>query len=171
MEYLERCDLDKIFKSIKDVLNNNEDRLPDYSKEKRGCEDFVSVLDRVKLNYYNDVYDKASFLFISLNKGHYFSNGNKRLSLFTSLLFMFINGFKLVHHSKQEYENKLRIIFPEYSDYKEYKEFNSVNYAYYNLTLIIAESNILNISNDELKLRLKKFLKFSLELTDSSKKV
>ena len=161
MNYLEKEDLGRIFNDIKEVLDNKEDKLPNYSEEEDGCNDYIGVLGRVKLDYYKDIYDKASFLFISINKGHYFSNGNKRLSLFTLLFFLFINSFGLVKYSKKKYENKLKAIFPEYKNYKQYKEFDSINYAYYNLTLIIGESNVLHISNNELKIRVKEFLKFA----------
>ena len=43
--------------------------------------------------YYPNYYKKASFLFVALSKGHYFSNGNKRVALFSYAYFAFINRY------------------------------------------------------------------------------
>ena len=51
MKYLDKGDLDNIFESIKDILDNKEDKLPDYFGEKNSCENYIGVLSRVKLDY------------------------------------------------------------------------------------------------------------------------
>lgn len=64
--------------------------LPDYRREDDGS--LSKCLELVRNDdYYPDFLSKAAYLFISINKNHFFSNGNKRLAYVVLWYFLHIN--------------------------------------------------------------------------------
>lgn len=143
---------------------SSREKAPNYAKEAEGMKKLIGVLDGVKMDhFYPGFFDKATYLLIQVNKGHFFSNGNKRLALVLAFLFIVRNGYDARDLGKEEYREALHELFPAYYSYEDYLEFSSVDFAYYNLSLIVAESAKYTASFEDLKMRVKAFLIASLE--------
>lgn len=161
MRYIKRQDLSLIHEIIENSLTHSE-TVPDYTKESEGVNQWESVLNSTKARkYYPRFFDKATKLLIDVNKGHFFSNGNKRLALVTALLFVYYNGYRFHDYQKKKYRKYLKDSFPECTTYQDFS-FLPVEFAYYNLSIIIASHNIYSIPHPILKERVKSFLEFSI---------
>lgn len=161
MRYLSSDDLDIAFDIIQKHYAFRE-KIPHYKSEKEGLGKLRGVLDGVKSDYYPSHYDKAAYLLIQINKGHFFSNGNKRLALVCTLMFVLSNNFSIQALNKSEYEKKLKKLFPSFENYCDYDDFAPEEFGYYNLSIIIAESDKHDNSFEKLKKNVEEFLKFSL---------
>lgn len=87
--------LDYIFSSIQKYLQKENDPVPEYDKDPLGCSKIVSVLKSIQHSYYPNFYSKSAYLFLAINKGHYFINGNKRLAAVMLKIFYTLNGYKV----------------------------------------------------------------------------
>lgn len=159
MLYIEEKDLPLVFKGIAQHLEFSE-KSPRYSDEQSGMIKLAGLLDRVKLDYYPECLDKASFILVGVNKGHFYSNGNKRLALFLATTFLLLNDYKRAKNTKDEYSEKLSSLFPLYKNYEDQPYFSPESYGLYNLSIIIADSEKYGISFEELKDRSQELLKF-----------
>jgi hypothetical protein len=122
------------------------------------------VLKQVRSDtYYPTVLEKAVYLLVSINKGHFFSNGNKRLALVVMTLFLAVNDLQLRTGDKTWYREILTELFPEYTLWEDFAEFTPTDFATYNLSIMIADSGVYGISHDELKRRVLVFLEKSTE--------
>ena len=75
--YLEEVQLPQLFSYLQERYARVEE-VPDYKGEAIGYEKLLGVLERVRMDlFYPDLLDKATYLLVSINKGHFFSNGNK----------------------------------------------------------------------------------------------
>lgn len=163
LKYPKEHDLLRYFELISDHLSFKNEPVPKYKEECDGFNDLISLIQRSQnVNYYKTFKDKVSFLFININKGHYFSNGNKRLSIFVSLMFSLINGYKFNYKNKEYFKDLLIKTFPEYSleNIVDFEEFNSIDFLFYNLAIIVASES--KINSDELKNRIKKIFNIIL---------
>lgn len=148
MEYFEKDDLDLIFKLISKYYNAVEE-VPQYTLEQAGVEKCLGILERVKTDFYPSLMTKTTYLFIQINKGHLFSNGNKRLALVTAMGFLNINNKKIAQKDKRDFKDKLLELFPKYKDHLEDQEdFAPQEYALYNLSIIVADSHKYIPEND-----------------------
>ena len=134
------------------------ERTPDYTLNIQGMEKLEGVLSQVQQNWYRGLFKKAAYLFISINKGHFFINGNKRLALVITLEFLYKNRVEHKIIKEQNYINWFKKEFDtfELSD----NTFNRVyGWAFYNLNKAIASSH-----DDFHSLidKLYRFFKFSL---------
>ena len=161
MKYLDKQDLFFISKAIQKNLSHREPS-PNYIFETSGREQWLGVTERIKMKYYPDFFDKATKLLVDIIKDHFYSNGNKRLALVTTIFFIDYNQFKIRRYSKKKYKDYLKNLFPQFKSFKNYSDFSSAEFAFYNLSIIIAESSKHNLSHDELKERTRKFLTFAL---------
>ena len=158
LDYIEKTVIPIIYKNYVRENNPAHDYLkePDSMKQVEGC------LERVQWDYVQDVIPKATQLFICINKGHYFENGNKRLALVTLLSFLLENGYGFRDNlDKAEYSELLERIFPGFEDFDGEDDFTSIEFAYYNLTIIVADSGKYGFTHDQLKEKVEKFLKYS----------
>lgn len=112
--------------------------------------------------YYPTLLDKAVYLLIGINKGHFFSNGNKRIALTITVTFLTLNYLILKEGSKEWYKKYLQQLFPEFSKWEDFSDFNSTDFATYNLSIIIADSGVYGITHDDLKARVRLFFEGSL---------
>lgn len=134
------------------------EEVPQYRGEVR-FQEFLAVLERVTSDYYPTLLDKAVFLLVTINKSHFFSNGNKRLALVMMTFFLGINDVELdTSISKNSYQEILQNLFPEFERFEDFEDFTSVDYATYNLSILIADSGVYSISHDSLKERILSFL-------------
>lgn len=142
MLYLERQDLDLVFNIIAQHYTSKEE-IPDYWGEQEGIERLLGVFERVRMEHYQSLIDKVVYLFIQINKGHFFSNGNKRLSLVSAIGFLIFNDRKINDAlSRSQFKEILLSIFPECDDCLEDRdEFTPGEFALYNLSIIVADSH------------------------------
>jgi prophage maintenance system killer protein len=101
MIYIEESDLEIIF-SIIDKFYSRREEVPNYRNDKHGLSQLIGVLERVKMDYYPLLEDKVSYLFIQVNKGHFFSNGNKRLALVLAVGFLLFNDKDINNYSIEQ---------------------------------------------------------------------
>lgn len=136
------------------------EEVPDYANDSKGMPQVLGVLERVRMDtYYPTILEKAAYLLIAINKGHFFGNGNKRLALVTSTVFLVLNDAVLREESKEFYKELLSRLFPEYNSWTDFPDFSPTDYATYHLSIIIADSGTYNIPHDVLKERVLTFLK------------
>mgnify|MGYP001557803271 CR=1 FL=1 len=159
MRYLEEEDLPVIFDLIGQYYCENEE-VPDYRSEANGIEKLQGIFQGVREDvYYPSLLEKAVYLFVQINKGHFFSNGNKRLSLVCGIGFLGINDIGLDSAvSKETYRELFEILFPYKFEMEDQADFTSDEFALYNLAIFIADSSRFGISFDDLKERVHKFL-------------
>ncbi len=92
IEYIEPEDLINIINIIRSLDYEHEEEMPDYDNERDSIDEYFALIDRSKTIYYPHIFDKASYLFININS-HYFSNGNKRLSVVSTSYFLEKNNY------------------------------------------------------------------------------
>ncbi len=156
--YLANEHLDPIFDFVSRRYGRQEE-VPIYRENVDGIAKLLGVLERARMDlYYPDILDKATHLLLSINKGHFFSNGNKRLALVVTTTFLTINKKHLEENPKKLYKELLVSLFPEHKEYTDFPEFTATDFATYNLSIIIADSGTYNIEYDVLKQRVRTFL-------------
>jgi prophage maintenance system killer protein len=143
----------------------NSEELPHYDEEQAGIDEFFSLIDRIKNDtYYPDVFSKATALFLYLNTSHYFSNGNKRLAVFTLLSFLQDNGFEMIVTSKKNFRHIMTDIFGEVG-YEDFDNFSDVDFAMYNFAIITAQFNKNGVDFDTAKQQVQHFISTVFECT------
>ncbi len=145
-----------------DVLN----KAPSYESEVGGIKQLEAILQRSEGIYYPDFYDKVAFLFLGIDRSHFFSNGNKRLAIIVSLIFAFDNGYRFAHHSKEMYAKKLKEFFPDYVPEETDRDFLPDDFFYYHLAIIVADSTVHNLSDEDLKTKVAELFRYSLKKAD-----
>jgi death-on-curing family protein len=160
--YLDIQNMDGIFDVIAQHYTNHE-KIPDYKGEKEALKKLKGVLLGAQQDaYYPTLLEKAAHLIIQINKGHFFSNGNKRVALVTTLIFVFINDYAVRPLDKNTYRNILTNLFPKCTGYTDFDDFRPEEFGYYNLSIIIADSDKYVDSFDELKRRVNHFFDLTL---------
>jgi death-on-curing family protein len=135
----------------------------DYLGEPKAMEQVDGCLERVRWDYAKEFISKAAQLFLCINKGHFFGNGNKRLALVTVLSFFIENGYGFRdNYDKGEYSEFLSNLFPRFNKFEDEYDFTSIDFAYYNLTIIVADSEGYGYSYEYLKEKVEKFFKYSV---------
>jgi death-on-curing family protein len=163
MDYLEKKDLESIFELIRRKYTRRE-TIPEYTAYKESIQKLLGVLEGARHDeHYATLAEKTAHLLIQINKGHFFPNGNKRLALVCAITFIYLNGWSIHMHKKKQVEEKLKELFHATSPRMDYPEFKAEEFAFYNLSMIIAESEKYTHSFEELKEKVKKFLVFSLK--------
>lgn len=164
VKYLSEEDIHLVLELLATLYSNIEE-VPEYKFEKEGFEKFCGILEQSKSDtYYPDIFEKAAFVLIGINKGHFFSNGNKRLALVSVTTFLDNNELALKKETKDWYKKKLVALFPEYAQWGDFEEFSSTDFATYNLSIMVADSGVYNITHDELKRRIRVFFESATEL-------
>ncbi|KXK26857.1 MAG: hypothetical protein TR69_WS6001000878 [candidate division WS6 bacterium OLB20] len=93
VRYIPPESLPQIFTAIEEYLHQENDPVAHYANERDGCRQLESVLERIQEDYYPDFNSKATYLFLSVNRGHFFSNGNKRLAATLLKVFYTLNDY------------------------------------------------------------------------------
>jgi len=164
-EYIEPEDLINIVDIIRSFDYERKEELPDYDNEVDAIDEYFALIDRSKTNYYFSVFDKAAYLFININS-HYFSNGNKRLSVVSTVYFLEKNKYIPSGLSKKNYEKILTDLFGDFP-LTDWDGFEAKDFGLYNLAIIVARQNEkkhLKVSNDELKEKVKTFFEKTFTL-------
>ena len=84
---------------------------------REGVFDFAlmhSAIERPKATFggkelYPTIFDKAAAMIHSLIQNHPFADGNKRTALAITVRFLHLNGYKLIHPTKETIDFALRI--------------------------------------------------------------
>ena len=165
MRYLTEEDFLVAMRVVQMDLSHTEPS-PNYLKE-QGFYDWLGAVTIVRQRkFYPRFHDKVSHLLITINKGHFFSNGNKRMALVTALLFMHYNDYRMRSFSRDKYHKLLHNTFPSVHELQDYKNLPHAGFALFNLSLIVAKSGELDMSHDDLKLGVKNFFKQALVKVD-----
>lgn len=163
ISYLGESDLDPIFLFVAQRYGRQEE-VPAYRSDVDGLAQLLGVLERTRMDvFYPKLLDKAVHLLIGINKGHFFTNGNKRLALVTTTAFLTLNGKHLKETSKDDYKKLLSDLFPEHTDWTDFPEFTATDFGTYNLSVIIADSGTKGIEHEVLKNRVQIFFSGSVE--------
>jgi len=158
VRYIKEDDLVKIIDIIKDFDYVNEEEIPEYDNQPDKIDDYFALIDRLKNDtYYPDIFSKAASLFLNIN-GHYFSNGNKRLAVFSTIYFLESNGCHLKELTKDKLKVMITKIFEERA-LEDYEDFSPTDFAMYNVALITAGFNSHNVSFDDGKNQVECFLR------------
>ena len=156
--YLADSELDSVFSFVAQRYGRQEE-VPVYRDSADGIAKLLGVLERAQMDaYYPTLLDKATHLLLSINKGHFFSNGNKRLALVVTTTFLTLNDKHLEENSKDSYKALLAELFPEHTECMDFPDFTATDFATYNLSIIIADSGTYGIAYDVLKVRVHSFL-------------
>lgn len=162
ISYILEEEIDNLFQFVEARYSNIEE-VPRYREEYR-FDEFCGVLKQARSDtYYPSLLDKAVYLVVGINKGHFFSNGNKRLALVTMTSFLAINNLEFRDDTKDWYKETLEQLFPEYQRWEDFHDFTPIDLATYNLSIMIADSGVYNITHDELKRRVRVFLEKATE--------
>jgi len=169
MIYFDKDDLPLIFKLVGEHYARQEE-IPDYLSERSGIEKLAGIFQGVQQDiFYPDLTRKATYLLVQINKGHFFSNGNKRLALAIAVGFLAVNERQLIfNQDKDEYRKFVSELFPLYKTWEDHADFSPEEFALYNLSIIVADSEkYIDVSSDHfdaLKERVIAF--FERNLTD-----
>lgn len=141
--------------------------VPKYAEDIKAVDSVLGVVEMSKTDYYPTFLDKATYILLQINQGHFFENGNKRLALVLFLYFILTNSYRFRGYTKGEQGEKLKELFPEYVDFVDFDKFDATDFATYNLSIIIADSKKYGISFDDLKTRVREYIDFSIEFKGS----
>ncbi len=158
IEYIEPEDLFNIVNIIRGFEYEYKEEVPNYDDQEESIDDYFALIDRSKTVYYPTITDKASYLFININS-HYFSNGNKRLSVVSTVYFLEKNNYFTSDLSKKNYKDILNSLFTD-CNFTDWEGFEPKDFGLYNLAIIVAKKNENRdnkISDDELKENIKSF--------------
>lgn len=160
-----------VFLLIYDLYSKAE-QVPRYEDEVDGINKYISTLFMVRSDlYYPSLLDKATYLFLQINQGHFFSNGNKRLALVSTLIFLAMNDSPLSReHSREEHEVKLHELFAGISAFEDGEDFFSEEFGLYNLSIIVADSHkYIGDDFDNLKMAVREYLDFATHPMNTSR--
>lgn len=159
--YIEEKNLPIIFKVVYEYYVKAEE-VPVYTDFKSGILNLVGVLNGVRADFYPSVTHKAAYLFVQINKGHFFPNGNKRLALVVALVFSLLNGYSTVNYTKEEYRKVISVLFPAFQDFSDFPDLSPSEFALYNLSIIVADSHKYTPVFDELKSSVESFFRLCM---------
>jgi prophage maintenance system killer protein len=163
MNYIDLAMVFTIFEILQKYYESPTNQLPAYTKESAGVVKFQGCLESIKFDqFYPDFFSKATHLIVSINHQHCFSNGNKRLGLVTLFSFGLLNSYIDRPRTIDETKAKLLELFPTITNL-EYVDFYPWEFGLYNISIVIADKATHQLSDDDLKSRVKSFLIFMLE--------
>ena len=103
-----------IFSDIRELAYDDVEK-PMYENDSYGINKLESILTFIKNDdYYSTFYQKATYLFLNLSRGHYFSNGNKRIAIYSFLYFVYLNKYRYRNIQKNTYQKWFLKHFPNY---------------------------------------------------------
>jgi prophage maintenance system killer protein len=142
MKYIQHQDLLAVFRFIQDVLTEDEPA-PQYAAESTGMAELTKVLEFVQNDsYYPAFPDKCAYLICSIAGAQYFSNGNKRLAVFTLMQFLLLNDTEVWSADDDAFGALMHQIFPLYT-WEENKYIPLAEQQFlYNLAIVIGDPNV-----------------------------
>ena len=133
---LDDC-LHTVFPAIREVIyDESESYRPIYESQSEGLNNLDKTLVFVQNDeYYPDFYLKTAYLFLSITKGHYFSNGNKRLAAALTSFFLVVNQYEQTDKNERQVATWFKTNFPTYE--LDNSNFPIMNWALYHLNKAI----------------------------------
>lgn len=98
INYLDKETLQKLCHELAKVIFHNEEPLGIFNEQsKRNLDAVLELLKQSVYGHevYPTLFEKAATLFYGINKNHPFSNGNKRMSAASLVVFLYINDIAL----------------------------------------------------------------------------
>lgn len=93
-----------------------EDKRPKYEFEENGLRELEKTFEFVQVDeYYPDIFCKVAYIFLSVTKGHYFSNGNKRLATVLAAFFIITNSHTIRVIDEKRVKRWFNKYFPDYT--------------------------------------------------------
>jgi len=103
-----------IFNDIRELVYDDKAK-PAYENETAGIGQLSGILAFIQNDsLYPNLFSKGAFLFVALSTGHKFSNGNKRLALFSYIYFSRRNKISYRSLPIKTYKKWFKIHFPNY---------------------------------------------------------
>lgn len=124
--YLSLEDFKTICEELQTFFKKHNDPIPVYSQSY--FDKLDSVINTPKKTFdknelYPSIYDKAACYFYFINKFHPFNNGNKRISIVSTGVFLMFNGIDMNASEDEVYAFAKKITI---SDKKQKHDFNDV---------------------------------------------
>ncbi len=156
--YIGPDDLVEIVDTIRSFDYENYEEIPHYDDDRHGIDEYFALIERLKSDtFYPDVIAKATALFLYLNTGHYFSNGNKRIAVFSLLAFLDINEYTHKEYSKEDVKVVCKDLFGT-QNLEDFNIFSELDFAMYNFAIITAQFNKNNVDFETAKKKVTTFL-------------
>lgn len=105
--YIDLSDFQIIIEEYKHHFKKFDDPLPDLeSCNKDKLEAVIAIPEKTYggRDLYPSVFDKAASYFYFINKFHPFYNGNKRISVFVTNIFLMMNNYELTYSDDEIYQ-------------------------------------------------------------------
>jgi death on curing protein len=125
IKYLSYDHIETIYKLFFDHFQEMGESIPDWSLvNKRNIQHLVEIPQNnfFGIDHYDTIEKKASAIFYHINKGHIFPNGNKRLSIACTVIFLIINGIELSVDVDAMTRKALEIANSDPSDFEQVKQ-------------------------------------------------
>jgi len=162
MLYFETENLPILFELVRKYYGRNEE-VPAYESYRDNVAKLSGVLAGVKSDtFYPSIAQKTAYLFLQINKGHFFPNGNKRLALVAAISFININDHRIKELTLEEYQFLIQKLFPKYEHFQNFPDFFPEEFALYNISIAVAESHKYVSNFEELKKSVEAFFEFAL---------
>jgi len=123
--YLTLFDFEIICTELKSFFSKNKDPIPSYSQSYfEKLDSIISTPQRTfdKRDLYDDIYKKAACYFYFINKLHPFNNGNKRISIVATGVFLLLNNIEFTADEEVMYRFAKSITVSHRDQEKEFKE-------------------------------------------------
>lgn len=125
VNYLLFSDIETIYDVFYTRFLELEEPVPHWDTvDKKGIHNLIAIPQShfYGKELYPSIEEKAAIIFYTINKGHIFPNGNKRMSVFCTLYFLIINYLNL-EVSTDDLRNKaLWLAQTESADFQEVKK-------------------------------------------------
>lgn len=106
IRYLTYADIEIVVEEYRHHFANFEDPLPDLASCNKEKLDSIIAIPRKTFSgkdLYPNVFHKAACYFYFINKMHPFYNGNKRMSVFVTSIFLMMNNYELTYTDDEIY--------------------------------------------------------------------
>lgn len=123
--YLSIIDFEVICQELHTYFKSHNDPVPVFKNSYFDkLESIISIPQRIfdKKDLYRDIYRKAACYFYFINKLHPFSNGNKRISIVATGVFLLYNGLEFTASQDMMYTFAKSIILSNKKQDLEMKE-------------------------------------------------
>lgn len=125
IRYLTIADFEIVIDEYKHHFANFQDPLPDLqSCDKNKIDSIIAIPQKTfsGKDLYPNVFHKAACYLYFINKMHPFYNGNKRMSVFVTNIFLMMNNYELTFSDDQMYELAKMVTLSSHDQTKQLHE-------------------------------------------------
>lgn len=123
--YLSPKDLEIICKELQDYFRELKEPPPDYSQSYFDKVESIIAIPKKTFGgqeLYSTIYEKAACYMYFINKFHPFNNGNKRLSIVATYVFLKLNNIELMINGDEMYTFTKKVANSHKKQEGEFKE-------------------------------------------------